>query len=491
MGQTSYIDIPENVKQSSLPFALIPGKEVNAPANATTDVDGKKPQVFSFRNKTLNKSSQGKGIGLLGICPKSFEKFVKNDLSYQLLYNRSDIGLFPSESIEADTIFNSIPAIQIREFQPESAVNYLCSLISLLKDKLLSHSEKVSEAPGEEADTTIGVEAVKQELEISIKDFPDNIKAFGSTIWKVLQWFVKYLVGVDEQDSIMTDLKGEIAKAKADSWASSLDDKVKTSILNFPYSMYYRFMTTTTTNIYELPYISSGNQMIESDGAAGWGAGKVDIPLDGEGLLGSIAKTLFGNIRVNYISPWDAAEGHATMGDKITVEVDLFNDNIEKAINNFIFVNTIIPNNRWFQYNFFQNPSSLYDIKIEGCNRLFACTGQFAVSYKGILRDPPYTFVSRLSLKNKNTRYTFNIMQLLENKVVKIPDIYHVKMEFQSCIPQNFNTWLFQYSKENLNHIDSQYATNAVETNIMSDAVKDLVLKFADRVTTEYGKAKG
>jgi len=50
---------------------------------------------------------------------------------------------------------------------------------------------------------------------------------------------------------------------------------------------------------------------------------------------------------------WNGAEGNGTPSPSITFKLPLFNDTSESAINNFIFVNTIIPNAKWMQYNIF------------------------------------------------------------------------------------------------------------------------------------------
>jgi len=44
---------------------------------------------------------------------------------------------------------------------------------------------------------------------------------------------------------------------------------------------------------------------------------------------------------------WNPEEGAKTATPDINIKFDLFNDTIDKAVANFIFVNTIIPGNRW------------------------------------------------------------------------------------------------------------------------------------------------
>jgi hypothetical protein len=72
----------------------------------------------------------------------------------------------------------------------------------------------------------------------------------------------------------------------------------------------------------------------------------------------------------------------------------------------------------------------LYDIKIEGYNRLFACTGKFKVTYKGILRDPPKVLLKVLDLKFKSSGASFTVDDIIKHKLIKIPDIYTLEMSF-------------------------------------------------------------
>jgi hypothetical protein len=69
--------------------------------------------------------------------------------------------------------------------------------------------------------------------------------------------------------------------------------------------------------------------------------------------VGSLANMILGNIGINYMPWWNAGPGSHTQEPEITITFDLYNDNIDAAINNFVFVNTIVPNNKWIQYNMF------------------------------------------------------------------------------------------------------------------------------------------
>ena len=80
----------------------------------------------------------------------------------------------------------------------------------------------------------------------------------------------------------------------------------------------------------------------------------------------------------------------------------------------------------------FQHSSNLYDVKIEGINRLFACAGDFTVTYDGVLRDPPEEFVWQLTQSHANQCMNKGELydKILKQKLIKIPDIYHVTMQF-------------------------------------------------------------
>jgi hypothetical protein len=69
--------------------------------------------------------------------------------------------------------------------------------------------------------------------------------------------------------------------------------------------------------------------------------------------IGSLANMILGNIGVNYMPWWNAASGAKTKEPEISITFDLFNDTIDAAISNFLFINTIVPNNKWIQYNMF------------------------------------------------------------------------------------------------------------------------------------------
>ena len=64
-------------------------------------------------------------------------------------------------------------------------------------------------------------------------------------------------------------------------------------------------------------------------------------------MVGKMLNGIFGNIAVDYLPWWNAEAGSRTKEPEITIEFDLFNDSAKAAMINFIFINTIVPHNKW------------------------------------------------------------------------------------------------------------------------------------------------
>jgi hypothetical protein len=74
----------------------------------------------------------------------------------------------------------------------------------------------------------------------------------------------------------------------------------------------------------------------------------------------------FSNVAINYMTSWDSQPGTDGPYPQVTAKFSLFNDSVGAAVANFIFVNTIAPNNMWMQYGLLQQSPSVYDVKIAG-----------------------------------------------------------------------------------------------------------------------------
>ena len=449
-----------NIRQQYLPFVIQPGSNLNA--NVTDDhgcKDG--PQLFSFRNK--NAGDYKAGFGLLNICPSvmrapDFGLMFNKDISNRLLYDYESKG-----EITIDSIFNRLPGVQIREFQVDAKLDQFINLFFELfqSAKGLFKEFKLSDAVGAGSDAA-------RDRWISM------IRQVLTTVWNYCMNQGKFQKGPNMMEDKSGKNRWEAGKdsgTPADglkngplggSGQSALN--LDTYLMDFPFMMYYRLQSCTTLNIYELPY--SGQDLWSSDGNQGWqnaSMGLKDLTGGGDGAGGMMSKIanmfvgglgdLINRAKINYMPKWDPT-GEGTVGE-VTVTFDLFNDTAEAAMMNFIFVNTIIPNNLWMQYGMLKHSPCLYDVKIEGVKRMFLCSGKFRVKAGGMMRTPPLAWVRDLCAKHANGKGKTDgswspeklAYAIMANNLVKIPDVYTVEMTFTSLIPENFNNFLFNYSR--------------------------------------------
>lgn len=440
------------------------------------ELAGAAPQYFTYKSNT--KVSIG-DVGNLRFYPKSFENLsIEGDISYSMLYPPKDDGTMDSsKKIGLADILNHIPGIQIREFLPDTRLDQCINMfVDFFKNmtKLFTNSD--------EKKGTDGDKKPQESASETIEKFAKKLLAAS--------WFtIKFMAGKTDPDFYSaTDQPAGFNNLTAQPTSGSAE----MYIMQFPYNLYYRLQSCTTTNIYEIPAATDDKSILHSgDGYAGWGGGDDVMTAGGFRIsdilnkipgVGTIANMILGNIGINYMPWWNPGTGANVSEPEIQVKFDLFNDDVTAAVTNFIFVNTIVPNNKWIQWNMFQHSSSLYDVKIEGLNRLFACAGNFDVSYEGVLRDPSREFIEKLCA-HVNTKL-FNAGELKENilkqRLIKIPDVYKVTAKFKSLLPANFNNWLYVYSK-NSNIIDD-YENVGYTANVMTDAINTGVNVYAKMV---------
>ena len=341
--------------------------------------------------------------------------------------------------------------------------------------------------------------APKAEQPTERQKLVDLFKKIGNVAWYV----IKYFVGATDPDFYddLGTIDGLPFSSYNDIYSSfSVLGNGKPPgyyVMTFPYTLYYALQSCVTTNIYEIPAIDQDKRILASGGGMkGWTDGGSDFMSSGgfrvTSLLnkipgiGELASMVLGNIGINYMPWWNAESGAKTTEPVVNLKFDLFNDSYKAAMDNFIFVNTIVPNNKWIQYNMFQHSSNLYDVKIEGLNRLYACAGDINVTYDGILRDPPNEFILNLvaehANENMNIGNFFN--NIVKNKLIKIPDVYHVSLNFQSLLPANFNNFIFNYA-ENAGHM-VKYSGHVYDQSAFSKMLPQALSKFGQRVMAAW-----
>ena len=429
---SEFLDIPGNIKQMYLPFVLNPKNGLHkaeityADAGAKADrqasgLDNVTPQLFSFSYNKIKAEEPG----IIHIAPQAFydssiTKIANDDVSYNLLYTGYTESVKKQTRIEVKTLLDDIPSIQIREYLQDAKLNMVFDLFQQFGNGW--------------TDGTTSGEKSKEENENSKQPLSAVLSGIGLRVWN----FIKAVTR--DFDKIMLDAASEQINKVATFYINSENDSpIRTkSVLNFPYMLYYRLMSTTTTNIYEVPY--NGQIMYESQGGGFSKGGLGGLTTDGKSIFGQFVNWFGKNIRINTTPTWDGPQDTPT---KVEIDFSLYNDTIDAAIMNFIFVNTIVPNNKWIQYGIFQHAPCLYDVKINGINRLFMCQGDFKVESKGVLRKPSWTLINQLVNSHLNPRSSLTDLALLTNDLIRIPDIYDVHLTFTSLLPNNFNNFLF------------------------------------------------
>ena len=479
-----WIQLPANIKQELQPFKI--GGGVSNTVSQSSEVKGE-AQLFTFRDG----SKDGYKLGTLGVCPKSFFYKADNDLSFKLLFGRDySTGKMTNNSIELSKhLMNAIPAIKIREFQCDTPLNELLNFVTRLQQ--ITSELKVSSDDKIDETATQGQPANNVSVQPEGKE-----QSLAKAIENAAKWLIKYF-------TCSEDLKGENLAAAIESSLNDVKDNAMGAmskgdsdhanyIMKMPFFFYYTFLSSTTLNIYEFPCKLDNDLLYSSDGTAGWGGTAFDLQSVQDkirafsGAAGAIADALLGNIRMMYLAPWNAMEGWKTNDTDIQLKVYLFNDTIETAVTNFICVNTLIGNNKYAQYGVFQTGPSLYDVQVEGSNRLFACTGKFQVNAKGPMREPPYEFFKKL-IDNKGSHVSMSVEQLLQAKKIKIPDVYEVTMTFSSCLPATFNSWLFQYSNDmKIDKSQGGYKQSSV-IKAINDVVADVTKKIKEKWPDNWG----
>ena len=480
-----FLNIPGNVKQSMLPFSLDPNRnsvnqellsdETNSFMTALeSDKFLKGPghaQMFSFKYSSMLKYADKQGTyigedgstinGQLNICPSSYKDFISlssdSDISlYSLFDNITPFENNDKKTLEFErSLLDKIPTIRIREYQQDAKLNQVLNLFGAFTEgwKL-----------GSEAGSSTGNGW--------------SLSETGKMIWTVLKKIITTLPTILVKG--YKDVRSLYDDNVNDNYSTG-DHQLDSFILKIPYLLYYRMMSTFTTNIYEVPF--TGKSIITSDGTTGWSDyGLKNMNTTGSGIFSELLNFFGKNIRISTTPIWDGTS--ETTGSTYTIQFTLFNDTAGAATQNFIFINTIFPNNRWLQYHIYQHSPSLYDIKIDGIGRAMLCAGQFECEAIGPLRTPSDEILRRL-MGHMNTGHDkLNILELRRQKVIVIPDAYDVKLTFKSLLPDNFNNYLYQFVMKD--NFDKYYEANTLKDLHDDSAFEKFSKSIVDQIKDIY-----
>lgn len=446
---TSFIKIDGDIKRQFNPF-ILPSED---------------PQIFSFKKSTPH--------GKINICPKSIEQYITSDISYQSIIKPDQF-----ENININTLFNSIPGLQIREFLPDTRLEQALNFFNKIIETMTS--------------VTKAVASDKEKAKNEKKPEPNIFEKIKS----VATAAIDFLTGQSEKNLFTVLDKTFYAESNNRLKAfSNLSNNKQKYVLTFPYTLWYLMQSSRTNNIYEIPCLTDNKELYNANGQAGWN-NDVGFSLvgmmpgsGGGGFAGKAINALLGNVAISFMPWWNAKDGRATPFTEVKIKIDLYNDTLQSAIQNFLFINTLIPNAKWIQYNIFQHSSSIYDVKIDGYKRLYACSGNFNVKYGGILRDPTWKFFEELKKYiNKDAMDVENFRSMLEeNKLIKIPDVYKVEMSFKSLLPDNFNNHIYMYSSNNIIKDDAK--TKRTESSVF-DSIATAIGEFGNTLVDAWKNPK-
>lgn len=449
------IGIDHNIKKRWLPYSI--------------NADCTQPNLFTFRRmsdaSSAGNDDQDEDLRLR-ICPSQdiIERMLngssKNcDVAHRLLFPPGkDKG---SMKLNFNEILRNIPAIQIREFIQDSRINEIQNLFTMFTEGMKFYNENKDKKP---KDKGCIVQKLRNALQQAVEGAMSSLNEYAG---RYIDFYISPAGTGFEYASVMS----------------------------IPYILYTKLIASTTQNYYVLPY--NGKIIFNTDGSYGYGEGMgglKGVSTSSESIIGKALNFIGAQIRVDTTPRFKPGGDSNTT--TISITLDLFNDSLKGAITNFLMINTLFPGNMWMQYHLFNVAPNLYDIKVEGFQRLYMCTGKFSCECKGNLRTPSEEFLENLKMftncddvdteKTYNNKWGLKWMDyerdILDHRLIKIPDVYSLKLDFTSLLPNNLNGYLWQFSSNaNIVNYHPESGTKVdyrdgfgSEKNIMTDFVDEV-----------------
>lgn len=345
---------------------------------------------FSFKKSTNEVNAQ------IAPFPNELENFLDN-------YNSSKTNY--------KTFLDSIPCAQIRAYVPDSILQMMSDIFSTV------------------------VDAIQYGWEMNAKEEIDKLTETGKQMVTTLANIFSNKAGAGTifYDTLKSELAGTFNAVNANI-TQSTGLNGQTSIIDFPYLMYYKIMGTTTNAVYEIP-TQFPSDFLATDGSFGWNENnKNSSNIFGSNLQAGLLGFILNKLNFS-IAPVFNPSGSSSSFDGVEFKFDLINDTREHALNNMNFIYTITGNNKWIQQGVFSSSANLYDVKIPGGQRLFMTKGTFTIAFKGAVRTLSRTL---------SDSFTFYF-----GDETRVPEAYSISMKFESVLPGNFNTYMLGLIKGN------------------------------------------
>ena len=396
--------------------------------------------------------------GGIGKAENAVFSFVDNILERHNINgntNYNSFAIFPKGIYtvinEASSFQNSlkclaeIPSIQIKGYFQKTLMTEFSNIFTWLQEGFTGGKEAVDKGIVGEIVTSALKDFEKEALEI--------IRALGANDGAGITRLAENIIsGLDKDIEFNNKVK---------------DGNYSAGLIRLPYIMAIKLLGTTPNAVYQLPYAPGKESLLfETDSSYGYSNG-----YSGNGIFqgkddNPALKFLFGTMKIKltpYFNPYSKGE---ETGRTFTISFDLYNDCKRNAENNLRFILTLIGNNMWVQHGIVQGPGSLYDVNIPGVQRLYMCTCNIKVAGKGITRN--YMYMGRLIL---------------------LPDVYNVTLEFKSLISNNFNSFIYDIYLNDITIDKSGVTINNKSSNNLIEAFIENLKKGLDDLKAGNKKA--
>lgn len=349
------------------------------------------------------------------------------------------------------TLLNSVPHIQIVEFQPkqdaELVTSYLMDAYNLIRTIT---KDFIGAKANDDKEASARLENLGGKISEYVSDAYNRVLSN---------------LGIKRSDNV-----------------SSL---IESGIFREPNAIYHRLLGGGRfTARYEIP-LSHQSTYWNADGNSQWSSRTFQEKVVGQSIANFIAKIPFlGNVTNYDISGRPKFQSDNAGHDSITTTFQLFNYNTNALIKNLKFIHAFTSGQWWLQEGLLQVSPNLYDIHVPGRFRYPFCSMSTEVGYSG-----------------KNRRLPKDLIAKIQNEIPKIrnrdvlyfaPDVFEVSVTIQSVMPNNYNMYANYIADRNpTSEVGKEVKTILGTLREQYEKGKDFDSRTRDYLDPIYSKVQG